>query len=66
MDNDELTEYEPFSDEEMVQIDDLKIHYKEKNIVKQKIEIKTEQIKLPDINKKRIEKKKLLRILSKR
>ena len=66
MDNDELTEYEPFSDEEMVQIVDLKIHYKEKNIVKQKIEIKTEQIKLPDINKKRIEKKKLLRILSKR
>ena len=60
MENDELTEYEPFSDEEMVQIDDLQI------IIKQKIEIKTEQIKLPDINKKQIERKKLLRILSKR
>jgi len=60
MENDELTEYEPFSDEEMVQIDDLQI------IIKQKIEIKTEQIKLPDINKKQIDRKKLLRILSKR
>ena len=61
MENDELTDYEPFSDDEII-----KIKYNEKITSKQKIEDKEEQIKLPCIHKKQMSNKKLLRILSKR
>mgnify|MGYP001335751507 CR=1 FL=1 len=66
MENDELTDYEPFSDEEIIKIEDIIIKYNEKITSKQKIEDNIEQIKLPSIHKKQISNKKLLKILSKR
>ena len=66
MENDELTDYEPFSDDEIIKIEDIIIKYNEKITSKQKIEDKVEQIKLPCIHKKHMSNKKLLRILSKR
>ena len=65
MENDELTDYEPFSDDEIIKIEDIIIKYNEKITSKQKIEDKVEQIKLPCIHKKQMSNKKLLRILSK-
>ena len=66
MENDELTDYEPFSDDEIIKIEDIIIKYNEKITSKQKIEDKVEKIKLPCIHKKQMSNKKLLRILSKR
>ena len=72
LENESLTEYEPFSDDEIVKIEDdliLKIKSDLINITNKKTNdeenVKETKPILPNINKKQIKRKLLLRIISK-